>query len=141
MQLVSPQASVASTSQKFLDPTFYTETKWLAVEQKLIFGANWIYAGSTQRLPETGSTIAIDVAGANIIITRNAAGELKAFHNVCAHRAAPLRSQAKGDRSCLVCPYHGWVYNLDGELTGLPGKKYFPGAGERMEFTHLRLSE
>jgi phenylpropionate dioxygenase-like ring-hydroxylating dioxygenase large terminal subunit len=143
MQFASPQSSVASNVQTFLDPEFYTEAKWLTVEQKLIFGANWIYAGSTQRLLKTGSTITIAVAGTNIIITRNTAGELKAFHNVCAHRAAPLRSHEKGDRSCFVCPYHGWVYNLDGELTGLPGKKYFPDADNLADYhlSAVRVSE
>jgi phenylpropionate dioxygenase-like ring-hydroxylating dioxygenase large terminal subunit len=141
-QSPSPSALVSAPTT-FLHPEFYTEAQWLAIEQKLIFTANWIYAGATTRLPQAGSTLTVEVAGSNIIITRTATGELKAFHNVCAHRAAPLRSNEKGDRSCLVCPYHGWVYNLDGELTGLPGKKYLPGADNLADYRlqSVRVSE
>jgi phenylpropionate dioxygenase-like ring-hydroxylating dioxygenase large terminal subunit len=143
MQLATPESTVGFAPYTFLDPEFYTDRKWLSIEQKLIFGMNWIYVGQASGLPETGSTMTAEVGGSRIIITRNAAGELKAFHNVCAHRASPLRSNGNGDRSCLVCPYHGWVYDLDGQLAGLPGRKYFPDTDnlDKYQLQSVRVSE
>ncbi|MGH2685014.1 MAG: aromatic ring-hydroxylating oxygenase subunit alpha, partial [Actinomycetota bacterium] len=58
------------------------------------------------------------VAGRSIIVTRNRRGELRAFHNVCRHRAGPLLWDGAGEcsSSSLVCRYHGWAYGLDGSL-------------------------
>jgi phenylpropionate dioxygenase-like ring-hydroxylating dioxygenase large terminal subunit len=143
MQLATPTSAVGCTPYTFLDSEFYTDHKWLSIEQKLIFGMNWIYVGHASGLSAAGSTMMAEVGTARLIITRNADGVLKAFHNVCAHRAAPLQSNGHGDRSCLVCPYHGWVYDLDGKLAGLPGRKYFPDADnlDKYELQPVRVSE
>jgi choline monooxygenase len=61
--------------------------------------------------------VTAQIAGMSIVVVRTHEGELKAFCNVCKHRAHELVSGAGTTRN-LVCPYHAWTYDLDGHLTG-----------------------
>jgi choline monooxygenase len=57
------------------------------------------------------------LAGYPVLAVRGDDGVLRAFHNVCRHRAAPLvRNEAGVCDGHLTCPYHGWKYTLDGRL-------------------------
>src|SRR5262249_44099849 len=53
-------------------------------------------------------------------VVRDGNGTLRAFFNVCRHRAAPVMTQAEGKASRLRCRYHGWTYDLAGRLRGVP---------------------
>jgi len=76
--------------------------------------------GGVQRTiadPETFFTA--DVAGEPVVVVRAKQGMLRAFSNVCRHRAGPI-AQGSGCKSVLRCGYHGWTYALDGRLIGTP---------------------
>ncbi len=81
-----------------------------------VFGRSWQPVALVQQLREPGSAVGGVFAGAiPWLVLRDLDGELRAFHNVCRHKAALMLD---GERRCneLVCPYHGWVYGLDGRL-------------------------
>src|SRR5205823_3122992 len=61
-----------------------------------------------------------EVAGEPLLVVRDGDGVLRAFFNVCRHRAAPLLSEPCGTATKLRCPYHGWTYDLAGRLRGTP---------------------
>jgi choline monooxygenase len=109
---------------------FYTDPSTLNLEKARIFRRTWQLVGTldhdcgevngakrTIRDPESFFTA--DVAGEPIIITRDKHGELRAFSNVCRHRAGPIAS-GSGCKNVLRCGYHGWTYTLDGRLIGTP---------------------
>src|SRR5436190_6113028 len=75
---------------------------------------------------EPGSYWAGDSAGMPIVVTRSADGEVHALRNACRHRGAALACGA-GHAAALVCPYHGWVYQLDGALRRVSHDHGFPG--------------
>jgi choline monooxygenase len=93
----------------------YTEKKYLAVEQHAIFQNTWQWACHEEKLRETGSYYVKDIAGHSILLLRNGGGDLRAFYNVCQHRAHELL-QGEGKTQMIVCPYHAWCYDLDGGL-------------------------
>lgn len=69
-----------------------------------------------------------DIAGVPVLATRSAAGEVRAFLNVCRHRGARLVAEGTGcGRRAFACPYHAWSYGTDGALRGLPQDWGFPG--------------
>lgn len=110
----------------FLDPTFYTNTELLELEQQNIFSKTWLYAGHVSKLSQPGSVMAVEVAGRSILIMRSIEGKLSAFHNACSHRGSALRNtSAPASVKCLVCPYHGWTFDTKGHLKGLPEKDHF----------------
>lgn len=74
-----------------------------------------------------GDYLTCDVAGAPVLLARARDGRVRAFVNMCRHRGAPLTEQRVGTGcSALVCPHHGWVYQLDGGLAHVPGEGFYP---------------
>ena len=87
-----------------------------------------------------GSYLALQVLDTPVLLTRNNAGILQAFVNSCRHRGAQVASgSSQGKR--LVCPFHGWTYDLNGELVGRPGDDYFDTAKENSALAPLPVSE
>ncbi|MCE3551474.1 aromatic ring-hydroxylating dioxygenase subunit alpha [Pseudonocardia sp. RS11V-5] len=110
-------------SASTLIPDAYTSPEFFALEQEKVLASSWVAVGCTADLDRSGACLVAEVAGRSVIVTRNRAGELRAFHNVCRHRAAALLAAdaahvGRGDR--IRCPYHAWAYDLDGACLGTP---------------------
>ena len=97
----------------------YTSPDFLALEEKHIFGAQWLSAGRADTLKGPGDYLTMEVGGEPIIILRDRDGELRGLSNVCRHRMSTLL-EGRGTVRAIVCPYHAWTYNLDGTLRGAP---------------------
>jgi phenylpropionate dioxygenase-like ring-hydroxylating dioxygenase large terminal subunit len=95
----------------------YTDAKWAAADLDAIFGRTWQWVCHVEKLREPGSYVAATVAGMPIAVVRDHEGVLRAFYNVCKHRAHQLLS-GSGTTGSIACPYHAWVYSLDGQLKG-----------------------
>jgi choline monooxygenase len=93
----------------------YTDPRWAEAELQAIFARTWQWISHVEKLREPGSYVAATVAGMPIAVVRGRDGELRAFYNVCKHRAHELLS-GSGRTGALVCPYHAWTYGLDGQL-------------------------
>lgn len=128
MQTTARQPAPAiAPNHFFLEASRYTDPAWLPLEQQYIFRKTWLYVGDALDLAEPGAVKAVEVAGTSLLIARTETGSLNAFHNVCPHRASPFYyDDAVHVTKTLVCPYHGWVYGLDGQLKGAPMIKRFP---------------
>src|ERR1700731_2158462 len=87
-----------------------------ARDVRLIFGRHWIYVGVEPEIAEPGDFFTVEIGSDSILIVRDDDMTIHAFHNVCRHRGARLRSAGSGIVGNLVCPYHQWTYNLRGEL-------------------------
>ena len=109
---------------------FYTDPAILGIEKSRIFQRTWQLVGtldqpcgemnSTKRtISDPESFFTADVVGEPVIVVRDKQGELRAFSNVCRHRAGPI-ALGSGCKNVLRCQYHGWTYTLDGRLIGTP---------------------
>src|SRR5580658_7739753 len=123
---VHPQLECAET----LASRFYTDSAVLALEKERIFRRTWQLVGTLSQpcgevnvkrrtISDPESYFTFDLAGEPIVVVRDAAGTLRAFSNVCRHRAGPI-AEGAGCRKVLNCGYHGWTYTLDGRLIGTP---------------------
>ncbi|GMG81702.1 carnitine monooxygenase subunit YeaW [Paralimibaculum aggregatum] len=97
----------------------YTDPAWYAHEARTIFARSWQWVCHVEKLRAPGSYIAIEVAGRPVIVLRDREGELRAFYNVCKHRAHELL-RGEGQTTRIMCPYHAWVYDLTGRLRRAP---------------------
>lgn len=105
----------------------YRSAALLELEKEALFRTHWQIAGHVSDLPEAGRFVAFDVAGERALVVRGQDGAIRAFHNICRHRGSRVVAEEKGFcRNALVCPFHGWVYNLDGTLRGAAKPKSFP---------------
>jgi len=100
-----------------LPSSLYRDAAVYQHERTRLFGRSWLFLGHEAQLPETGSYLAVTIAGFPLIAVRGKDGVVRAFHNVCRHRAGPLAIDGSGRcDGMLQCRYHGWRYALDGRL-------------------------
>ena len=98
---------------------WYVEPGFLAAERSRVFGRTWQAVARQSEVSRPGDFIACEVQGEPLVVTRSQDGALRAFINVCRHRAHPV-AVGKGNRKSLQCGYHGWTYGLDGRLRAAP---------------------
>jgi choline monooxygenase len=98
-----------------LPPAAYTSDEFYAREVERIFMGEWNFMGRADQIPNPGDYFAADYVGVPLLVARDRAGVLRAFSNSCRHRGSAI---AEGEGNCrtFACPYHGWVYGLDGAL-------------------------
>lgn len=99
-----------------LDPYFYRSHVIYQAELDSILYKSWLYAGHISQLPNKGDYFLFELGEDSVIISRNKDGAVLAMHNVCRHRGSRVCEDKSGNRKRFVCPYHGWVYNIDGSL-------------------------
>lgn len=108
----------------------YVEEAWYRADLDAIVARSWQWVCHAEKLREPGSYVAVEIAGRPVAVLRDGDGELRAFYNVCKHRAHALLS-GEGRTSRIMCPYHAWVYGLDGRLVRAPHaeslKEFDPG--------------
>ena len=94
----------------------YRDASRYEAERRAVFGRSWLFMGHQSELAREGDVVSATIAGYPLLVVRAKDG-LRAFHNVCRHRAGPLFTQERGNcGGALTCQYHGWVYTLDGRL-------------------------
>jgi phenylpropionate dioxygenase-like ring-hydroxylating dioxygenase large terminal subunit len=105
--------------------THYTDAGVFAQESRAIFQRSWQIVGRLEELATSGDYLTCTLGGEPIVVVRDQTG-LHAMYNVCAHRGMRL-AEGQGNYRRLYCPYHGWTYDLDGKLRGVPYEKCLPG--------------
>ena len=100
-----------------LSALFYTDTSQFVKEQHAILSKNWLILGHVDMVA-AGQVVAQKVGMWSILLARDPNGVLRAFHNVCRHRAGPLAWVDSPAESCprIRCKYHGWSYDWEGRL-------------------------
>ena len=120
-----------------LPSSYYTDPGVLALETARLFTRTWQIVGREEDVPEAGDYLTCVIGGEPIVIVRNDQGQLRAMFNVCAHRGMRL-VDGRGCSRRITCPYHGWTYDLDGQLQGIPFAKHFP---EELDRSTVRLHQ
>lgn len=108
-----------------VDRSVYSDPAVFEAEREKIFAKVWQFACHTSELPTAGSFLTLDLAGASVIVARGADGDVRAFYNTCRHRGAQVVTDETGQCRQFRCPYHAWVYDLDGALVGVPGQEAY----------------
>jgi Rieske 2Fe-2S family protein len=99
-----------------LPQSLYADQRAFEFDVEAIYGQSWLMAGLECDLPKAGSYLALTVGPWPVLLVRDRAGDIRAFHNSCRHRGSILCQPGQGAAPKLVCPYHRWTYDLDGSL-------------------------
>ena len=121
--------------------SWYTSPAVLDLERRTVFRRSWQPVARADQLVHPGDFVAGDVVGEPFVVLRDDAGALRAFFNVCRHHASCVAA-GEGNTERLVCPYHGWTYDLDGRLHSAPrmaGVKRFDR--ERLGLRPMAIAE
>ena len=104
------------------------------LERRNLFLTHWQVVGHENDVPAPGDWMSFDLLGERAVIMRGQDGVVRAFHNLCRHRGARVVDGEAGHcKGAIVCPFHGWVYNLDGTLRGAAQPSSF-GSMDRTKF-------
>ncbi len=106
---------IAAPPARALDPRYYRDPEIHAREMERIFFRTWQYACHESALAKPGDYVAFTIADQGIFAIRSDDGRLRAFYNVCRHRAHELLT-GSGNAPVICCPYHAWTYATDGRL-------------------------
>ena len=104
----------------------YNSPELYALEKEKIFMRDWMCVARVEEIAEPGDFMTFRIMDEPIVVARNPVGELNAFANVCAHRGVEVAT-GTGNTAEFSCPYHGWLYDLDGRLIGAPYMKEAEG--------------
>jgi phenylpropionate dioxygenase-like ring-hydroxylating dioxygenase large terminal subunit len=111
--------------------TKYTDEELFQRELASTFSFFPLVVGNVATLREPGSFVRSDWEEFPYLVVRGSDGVLRGFLNQCRHRGAELIAEASGTTKAIVCPFHGWVYDLDGCLKGITRSWDFPGLDTR----------
>jgi choline monooxygenase len=98
-----------------LPSNLYTDSTIFAVEKEKIFARSWQVVGHHDQVANAGDYFTTELVGEPLLVVRGTDGKLRAFYNVCRHRAGPP-AEGCGSRKLFRCGYHGWTYDLEGAL-------------------------
>ncbi|MBA3689961.1 MAG: aromatic ring-hydroxylating dioxygenase subunit alpha [Actinobacteria bacterium] len=120
-ELLRPVLAPGLGGSRTLPAQAYLSPEVFVWEQEHLFEAGWVCLGRADALANTGDQRAVRVGQEGILLVRDQHGALRGFFNVCRHRGHELLEPG-GERSlrAIKCPYHAWVYGLDGSLNGAP---------------------
>ncbi|MBT6021626.1 aromatic ring-hydroxylating dioxygenase subunit alpha [Planktomarina temperata] len=105
----------------------YFSQELFELECETLFKTHWQFVCHVNEAAEIGAYVTFDVAGERALVIRGHDGILRGFHNLCRHRGSRIVPDARGVcNKAMVCPYHGWAYNLDGGLRGIANRDTFP---------------
>ena len=106
----------------------YDNAEFFDLEREHIFMRTWQLVCHVSEVAEPGDYATLDLSGERVFVIRGQDGRLRAFFNVCRHRAhAVVKEQSGHCKNLIRCPYHGWTYDLAGNLKAVPHEKDFPG--------------
>ncbi|MGQ0804383.1 MAG: aromatic ring-hydroxylating oxygenase subunit alpha [Actinomycetota bacterium] len=118
---------------RIVDNRVYVDDDVFDAEVERIFDRVWLFACHESEVADRGDFVTIDLAGTPVIVTRDSEGGVRAFCNTCRHRGSLIVSEERGHCSTFRCPYHSWVYSLEGELIRIPGEEAYDGTGFHKE--------
>jgi Rieske 2Fe-2S family protein len=139
MTMPSPDAAFNGLTERVdgLPADWYYDTGQYRRELDKIWYRNWIYVARSSEIGAARSVRRVAVGDQQLLLVRDDEGVLRGFHNTCRHRGAALCRESSGQlrSGAIVCPYHAWVYSLEGELLRTSSKSR--PAGFDMRDFHL----
>ena len=106
-----PMKSRTLPGHYYYDPAVYE------VEKRKVFYNSWQYVGHVSMLPGPGTYITREILDQSVMLIRDRDREIRAFFNVCQHRAHRLlEGEGRLASACITCPYHAWTYDFTGRL-------------------------
>lgn len=124
------------TPGKPLAPWTYINDELFELEYDTMFLSRWQLAGHVSDVPNIGDFITFDMGRTNVVIIRGKDEQLRAYLNVCRHRASRIFEGKGSCRGVIRCPYHGWTYQFDGSLMATPQEETFPDLDKSQHGLH-----
>lgn len=115
--------SLVDEEKGLLDPRIYADQDLYELELERIFGRCWLMLGHETHIPKTGDYMTTYMGEDPVIMVRQKDGGIKVFLNQCRHRGMRICRSDAGNAKAFTCTYHGWAYDIGGNLASVPFEK------------------
>jgi phenylpropionate dioxygenase-like ring-hydroxylating dioxygenase large terminal subunit len=103
----------------------YLSPQHMQLEWQQLWRRTWTCAGRASDIPLPGNYFRYNLGRESFIVTRGHDGTVRAFYNSCQHRGRQLIDDDFGTRVRFVCPFHGWTYDLSGNIKLVTDQRLF----------------
>lgn len=126
-------------SQAYIPKTRFLDPDFLKLEKDRLFAKTWQIACRLEELSSIGSFVEYAVGDFSVLVVRESKTSIKAYHNSCRHRGTRL-ARGRGRVGSLICPFHGWRWNLDGSIRlVLDREEFVPRSDEDLGLAPVRV--
>ena len=115
-----PKQSPTSSSRAGCTSRVYTDPDVFELEMERIFGRAWLFVGHASQIPNPGDYFTTELGRQPVVMTRHRDGSVHVLFNRCTHRGAKVVNERCGHAPRMTCLYHGWTFDTDGTLAGVP---------------------
>ncbi len=115
----------------FLDSSLYLSADLFEKEMSEVLPRSWVFVSDRSVLSATGDFVTEMIGNVPVVVVVDRDGQLRAHVNVCTHRASTLLDGIGNCERSITCPYHGWIFGLDGALLGVPSQADFSAPIDR----------
>ncbi|HTK67177.1 MAG TPA: Rieske 2Fe-2S domain-containing protein [Pseudonocardia sp.] len=116
-----PVTELVSLERGEIDRRIFSDPEIFEQELAQIFGRSWLFLCHESQIPKRGDFFEAPMGRDNVLVVRQRDGGIKALLNTCAHRGNAVCRAEEGNAKNFMCTYHGWTYDLAGNLIGVPG--------------------
>lgn len=120
-ELTVQEAEYVSVERGEVDRRIFSDPDIFEQEMAQIFGRGWMFLAHESQIPKPGDFFEVPMGRDNVLVVRQLDKSIKALLNTCMHRGNAVCRADEGNTKNFMCTYHGWTYDLSGELVGVPG--------------------
>lgn len=113
-------SGLVDTRSGLVDRAIFSDESVYAHELKAVFDKSWLFVGHESQIPNNGDYFLSQLGREPVVVTRDSKGQVNVLLNLCTHRGMPVCRYDKGNAKMFTCPYHGWTFANNGDLTGVP---------------------
>lgn len=121
--MIDDLKSLVDADAGLISPRIFADNDLYEQELEQIFARCWLFLCHESQIPNPGDFFTTNMGEDSVLVTRDTAGKINAFLNVCPHRGNRLCRADSGSSASFICAYHGWAFGADGNLSGVPNAR------------------